>query len=161
MRPGLNPGNWTSRCNYAPQHGGLIPTGAGEMSFFVTRQHFQKANHIERMALRTDGFASLRAPYEGGEFVTVPLVCPGGTLKVNYSTSAAGELRVEVQAQDGAPLAGRRLEDCPPLIGDRIAGHVRWTDGESLDAFRDRTVRLRFRLADADVFSFRFSRGAK
>lgn len=157
MRPGLNPGNWASRSNYTPQHGGVIPTGEGEMSFFVTRQHFQVANHIERLVLRTDGFASLRAPYEGGEFTTVPFVCPGGRLEVNFSTSAAGEVRIEVQSDEGRPLPGFHLEDCPPHIGDRIAGTVRWTDATTLDAVRDKPIRLRFRFSDADIFAFRFT----
>jgi len=157
MRPGPNPANWTSRCNYAPQHGGLIPTAPYEMSFLVTRQHYQPANHIERMVLRTDGFASMRAPYAGGEFLTHPLLCPGGRLEVNFSTSGIGELQVEVQEDDGTPITGFTLKDCPPMIGDRIAGILRWTAGDSLQVLKGRSVRLRFRLTDADVYSFRFA----
>ena len=95
MRPGPNPGNWASRSNYPPQHGGLWQTSPTEMSFLVTRQHFQPANHLERMVLRLDGFASMNAGYDGGEFVTVPLTFTGDELQLNFATSAAGEVRVE------------------------------------------------------------------
>ena len=156
MRPGDNLGNWSSRSNYPPQHGGLWATSATEMSFLVTRQHFQPANHIERMILRIDGFASMKAPYAGGEFITVPLIYTGDHLELNFSTSGAGEIRVEVQDASGKALPGLALDDCDPVIGDRIAGRVSWRGRESLSGYVGLPVRLRIKLFDADVYSFRF-----
>ncbi len=158
MRPGPNLGNWGSRSNYPPQHGGLWQTSPTEMSFLVTRQHFQPANHLERMVLRIDGFASMNAGYEGGEFVTVPLTFRGDELRLNFATSAAGEVRVELQNEKGQPLPGFSLEDCDPLIGDRIAHRVSWRGRESVAGYVGLPVRLRVRLIDADVYSFHFTR---
>ena len=63
LRPGPELGNWASRCTYASLSGGIIPTGPAEISFFVTRHHLQKTNYIQRISLRTDGFASVNAPH--------------------------------------------------------------------------------------------------
>ena len=72
VRPGIGVNNWTTRTNYPTC--GIVPTGDGEMSFYVQRNYGQKgAAYLERMTLRLDGFASLNAPYQGGEMVTKPL----------------------------------------------------------------------------------------
>jgi hypothetical protein len=39
---------------------------------------------------------------------------------LNYSTSAAGSVQVEIQDAAGNPLPGFRLADCQPLVGDQI-----------------------------------------
>jgi hypothetical protein len=128
------------------------------MSFLVTRQHFQPANHLERMVLRLDGFASMNAGYAGGDFVTVPLTFRGDELQLNFATSAAGEVRVELQDEKGNPLPGFSLDDCDPLIGDRIAHRVSWRGKESVSGYVGLPIRLRIQLIDADVYSFRFTR---
>lgn len=157
LRPGPELGNWSSRNNYPALSGGIIPTGPAEISFYVSRHHLQKTNYIQRISLRTDGFVSLNAPYAGGEMVTVPFTYTGDHLELNFATSGAGEIRVEVQDADGKPLPGLSLDECDPLIGDRIAGTVRWHGQASLARYVGKPVRLRFQLVDADVYSLRFA----
>jgi hypothetical protein len=159
LRPGPEIGNWSSRCNYASDSGNFIATGPAEISFYVSRQHLQKANHIQRVSLRTDGFVSVNGPWTGGEMTTVPFTYAGDHLELNFATSAAGEVRVELEDAAGAPLPGFSLDDCDALIGDRIAGVVGWRGRRSLAAYAQKPVRLRFRLCDADLYSFRFSAG--
>ena len=53
----------------------------------MQRYYGQKTAHLERMTLRLDGFASLHAPYQGGEMLTHPLKFAGSRLEINYSTS--------------------------------------------------------------------------
>ena len=43
-----------------------------------------------RYSLRTDGFVAVSAGYGGGEITTPPMCFSGGTLELNYSTSAVG-----------------------------------------------------------------------
>ena len=154
VRPGIGPSNWTTRNNYPAL--GVVRTGPAEMSFYVQRHYAQITSHLERMTLRLDGFASLNAPYDGGEMTTKPFIFAGGELEVNYSTSAAGSVRVELQDADGRAVAGRGLEECRALIGDEIERVVSWEDGSDLGALAGRPVRLRFAMRDSDVFSFRF-----
>ncbi|MFM8707618.1 MAG: sialidase family protein [Planctomycetia bacterium] len=159
IRPGLGDSNWTSRTNYPLT--GILPAGPGKMQLFVTRNYLQPTWHIERLLLRTDGFASLSGPWGGGEMVTKPLTFAGSALEINYRTGAAGSVRIEIQDADGTPLAGFTAADCPEIIGDEIERVVAWKAAKGkppvdLARLAGRPVRLRFILADADVFSFRF-----
>lgn len=51
---------------------------------------------------------------------THPLRFDGKSLVVNYSTSAGGSLKAELQDSAGKPLNGFALADCNVLIGDLI-----------------------------------------
>jgi len=154
VRPGLGDSNWTSRTNYPLT--GIFPAGPGRIQLFVTRNYMQPNWQIERLLLRTDGFASLSAPWAGGELVTKPLTFTGQELEINYRTGAAGSVRIEIQDPDGTPLAGFAGADCTGIIGDEIERVVTWKAGPDVGSLAGRPVRLRFILADADVFSFRF-----
>jgi hypothetical protein len=92
----------------------------------------------------------------GGEIVTRPIRFQGDRLLLNFSTSAAGSLQVEIQDAAGNPLEGYRLEDSPPTFGDELEREVRWKKGPDVRELEGRPVRLRFVLKDADLFAFRF-----
>ena len=66
---------------------------------------------MSRYRLRLDGFVSVQAPYGGGELVTKPFRFKGETLEINYASSAAGELRVELQDEHGDAIDGFAAED--------------------------------------------------
>ena len=87
---------------------------------------------------------------------TKPLRFSGNRLAINYSTSAAGGVRVEIQDADGKPIPGFALEDCPEIIGDQIERTVSWKQGSDLSALAGQPIRLRFVLQDADLFAFQF-----
>jgi hypothetical protein len=154
VRPGIGYGNWTSRNNYPAL--GIVPTGPGEMSLYVQRHYGQRSAYLERMTLRIDGFSSVNAPYDGGQFLTRPLTFSGRALEINYSTSAAGSIRVEIQDTNGSPIDGYGLADCPEIIGDEISRVVSWERGSDLSELIGRPVRLKFHMADADLYSIRF-----
>ena len=154
VRPGIGLANWTSRTNF-PLHG-VVQTGPTEMSIYVNRHYAHKSWHIQRMTLRLDGFASVHGPYAGGEMVTKPLKFKGKQLEINYSTSAAGSVRVEIQDADGKPIPDFALEDCPEIIGDQIERTVSWKQGSDVGALAGKPIRLRFVLKDADLYSLRF-----
>jgi hypothetical protein len=154
VRPGIGYSNWTSRNNYPAL--GVVQTGPAEMSLYVQRNYGQRESYLERMTLRLDGFASVRAPYQGGEMVTRPFRFTGKELEINYATSAAGGLRVEIQDASGRALPGFALGDCAEIVGDEIERVVRWGAGADLGALAGKTVRLRFAMKDADLFALRF-----
>jgi hypothetical protein len=66
----------------------------------------------------------VNAPYRGGELVTKPLVFQGRQLVLNFATSAAGGLRVELQDREGRPLPGFGLADAVEQVGDDVE---RWS----------------------------------
>jgi len=148
IRPGLDPERWGNRSNYAALN--VVPTGESEISIY-----HQKSGH--RYVLRTDGFISIQAGAAPGELGTKPLRFRGSHLVLNYSTSAAGSVQVEIQDAVGNPLPGFRLKDCQPLVGDQIAGTVGWQGAPDLGALAGQPVRLRFVMTECDLYSFRFA----
>ena len=86
VRPGSDEGSWAARSTMPAL--GVVPTGATEMSFYVSRGYGSQKNRLERMTLRLDGFASLHAGYHAGYAVTKPLRLDGRKLSVNFATSA-------------------------------------------------------------------------
>jgi hypothetical protein len=153
IRPGLGLANWTSRSNFPVT--GILSDGPDRVMMFVQRRPMQPAWHIERLVFRTDGFASVNAGWKGGSMLTKPLTFAGKALEINYRTSAAGSVRVEIQDADGHPFPGFAAADCPEIIGDQIDRIVTWS-GSDLAALAGRPVRLRFELRDADLYSIRF-----
>ena len=75
---------------------------------------------------------------------------------MNFSSSAAGDIRVEVQDAGGTAIPGFGLDDCPPIFGDEIDHVVRWKSGSDVSKLSGEIVRLRFALRDADLFAIRF-----
>ena len=161
IRPGRDPKNWINRNNATST--GVVETGEDEISLYVLRNYKSPSIHIERMTLRTDGFASLRARYSGGEVLTRPFKFEGSNLVLNFSTSAAGSIRLEIQDEDGSPLPGFSLAESPLIWGDEVEQTVRWkrshsqaTSEEPLKRLSGKVVRLRFLMKDADLYSLRF-----
>ncbi len=154
IRPGLDPKNWTSRANYAAY--GIIQTSPEELSLYVNHNLGYPSAHVRRYTLRTDGFTSISAPYSGGTLLTKPITFSGSKLEINYSTSAAGSIQVEIQHPDGTPAPNFTLEDCPEIIGDEIQRTVIWKSNPSLEQLANQPVRLLFHLSDANLFSLQF-----
>lgn len=148
IRPGLDPARWSNRGNYVALN--VVPTGPTEMSIY------HKSGH--RYVLRTDGFVSVHAGVKQGELLTKPLKFAGNKLIVNYSTSAAGSLRVEIQKPDGTVIPGFRLKDCPTMVGDSIEQPVGWSGNVNLERLVGEAVRLRFVMTECDLYSFRFQK---
>jgi hypothetical protein len=143
-----------SRTNYPALN--VLPTGPTEMSVYVNQDYAQASAHLRRYSLRLDGFASLQAGAAGGTLVTKPIRFQGGKLHLNFATSAAGEVCVELQSPDGTPLPGFSRSDCVPVIGNEIERAVVWKGGPDVSKFAGQPVRLAFHVKDADVYAFRF-----
>ena len=154
LRPGLDKRNWHEREIYMDV--GVLHTSPTEMSMYGMENHRHDSVNIRRCTLRTDGFVSVNAGYGGGEFTTPPLVFAGRELELNYSTSAVGSVRVELQDAEGRPQAGVTFDDCPEMFGDEIEGVARWKNGTGVARLAGTPVRLRFTLQDADLYAFRF-----
>jgi hypothetical protein len=154
LRPGPSAEDWVARDNTPAL--GVVPANAREMFIYRVSHYAQPTSHMARYALRTDGFVSVNAPYRGGELVTRPFVFSGSKLELNFETSAAGGVRVEIQDESGKPYPGYALADCPEFIGDEIDRVVAWSGGTGVASLAGKTVRLRFALKDADLYSLRF-----
>jgi hypothetical protein len=154
IKPRIGANHWTARCNYPVD--GVVQTGPEEMSLYVCEHYAQPQNQVRRYSLRLDGFSSVRAPHSGGELMTKPIVFIGAELELNYATSAAGSLRVEIRDEQGRPIPGFSLRDSIDIFGNRIAGRAAWKQGTDVSSLAGRTVSLRFVMRDADLYSLRF-----
>jgi hypothetical protein len=162
IRPGLRTlHNWAYGDNYIAWH--IVETESvfddqpNELSLYATESYFTgNSSRLRRYTLRVDGFASMHASHRGGEFTTKPVIFNGSEMKLNFSTSAAGSVRIEIQDQQGNPIKGFNLADCPEIFGDAIDYSVKWNDGRELSAIAGKVVHLRFVLKEADVYAFRF-----
>lgn len=146
IRPGLDPNRWGNRSNYAALN--VVPTGPNEMSIYTTP--------FRRFTLRTDGFASVHVGADVGEMITRTLSFNGKELVINYSTSAGGSVRVEVQDESGQPIADFAAADSQSLVGDKIEQQVSWKKGSDVSSLAGRPVRLRFIMQEADLFAIQF-----
>lgn len=161
LRPGpQGEGRWMYGDNY--QSWGLvetapsIPGGPPELSFYSSEGAWRDDYRMRRYTMRLDGFVSAHAGFAGGEVITKPLTFTGKELVINYATSAAGSVQIELQTADGQPIHAFELADCPELYGDTVEQVVAWKSGTDVSTLAGRPVRLRFVLRDADVYSFRF-----
>jgi hypothetical protein len=105
-----------------------------------------------------DGFVSVHAPQSGGELLTKYFTFTGDSLELNFSTSAAGSIQIEIQDAKGKPIPGFTLAESEDIFGDSVDRNIRWKghEGSDLSTLRGRAVRLRFVIKDADLYSFRF-----
>lgn len=167
VRPGIQrPGNWYYGDVWYTwglvETASLLPGGPAELSLYIQQRTRPAQSHADpgqlcRHTLRLDGFASVNAPLTGGELITRLLRFSGSRLEINFSTSAGGSLRAEIQDEAGQPLPGFTLADCHLQYGDQLDRIVSWKTGADVSQFAGRPVRLCFELKDADLYSIRFT----
>ena len=169
--PGLDLANWHARGIMMGR--GILATSPTELSLYYFEHYNTDSVRLRRATIRPDGFVSATAPFQGGELTTPPLQFGGSELALNYSTSVAGSIRVEVQDGNGRPVPGYRLEECDEIFGDELDRVVSWRRGHADVVTEDRrelpykpsdlghalsgrAIRLRFVMKAADLFAFRF-----
>lgn len=164
VRPGIQRrGNWFYgdagiALGFAKTKSSFHEGAPNELSFYVKENgRIEEPGQLRRYTLRLDGFASLNASLKGGIALSKPLVFEGERLEVNFSTSAGGSLRAEIQDADGKPVPGFALDDCHLQYGDQIDRVVSWKSGADVSQLAGKPVRVRFELKDADLYSFQFT----
>jgi hypothetical protein len=165
LPPGIErPGTWNYGHQYIAWH--LVETKSAlegapdELSLYATESYWTgKSSVLRRYTLRQDGFVSIHAPMSGGELITKPLAFSGRTLTMNFASSVAGGVRVEIQDEKGVALPGFSLMDCEEQFGDSIQRAVVWKNGGDVSSLAGKAVRLRFALKDADLYSIQFEPG--
>ena len=164
LRPGIErPGTW----NYGQQYQawGLIETKSAlegapnELSLYATEEYQSQqpiGTRLRRYTLRLDGFVSVNAPMTGGSLLTKLIRFQGKQLSINFSTSAAGSIQVELRDTSGKPIPGFTLTDSSPIFGDSLDRIVKWKNGSDVSSLQGKPVTLYFILKDADLYSFKF-----
>ena len=162
LPPGIErEGTWNYGHQYIAWHvvetKSALEGAPNELSLYAGESYWTApGSALRRYTLRLDGFVSVEAPMSGGELLTKPIRFKGRQLALNFSTSAAGSVRVEIQDLEGRPLPGFALADCPPVFGDTIDRAVIWKNGADVGTLTGKPVRLRFVLQDAEVYAYQF-----
>ena len=155
-------GEWDSR--FIRPGSALIPFGDKVMSYYCSGVEGYEG--IGLATWRRDGFVSLHADGNGGELITAPLLTdPRWELHVNCA-AADGEITVALCDHQGLTLNADGVEilssspyEPPSLVSqpireDSVDITVPWQNPRPLP---QRPVALRFRMRNADLFSFWFS----
>ncbi len=163
LRPGIESnGTWTYGDQYIAWH--VVETksdkeGApNELSLYATENYWKgNASALRRYVLRLDGFVSVNAPMDGGEIITKSLVFQGSKLVLNFSTSAAGDIKVEIRDENDKPIPGYTLEECSEIFGDTVNRTVHWKNkGTNVASLQGKKIKLRFVIRDGDLYSLKF-----
>ncbi len=162
LPPGIErPGTWNYGHQYIAWHPvetkSALEGAPNELSFYATESYWTgNSSELRRYTLRLDGFVSIHAPMSGGELITKPFTFTGKSLTMNFATSAAGGIQVEIQDPTGQPIPGFDLADGAQIFGDAIDRPATWKNGGDVSSLAGKPVRLRFVLNDADLFSIKF-----
>ncbi|MCC6489676.1 MAG: hypothetical protein IT364_19435 [Candidatus Hydrogenedentes bacterium] len=165
LRPGLRTRhNWSYGDNYLAWH--VVETQSTrddapkELSLYATESYFTgRDSRLRRYTLRIDGFASVHAKLQEGEFTTKPITFSGNELSLNVATSAAGMVKVEICDTDGTPIPGFMRDECDLIYGDALDLRVSWKGNRSVSALSGKPVVLRFLMREADIYSLAFEQG--
>ena len=114
---------------------------------------------ISLAKLRLDGFVSVDGGGQEGSLVTKPFQCDGGQLSINAS-ARGGWVSVAVLDEEGISVEGYRKVECSLFDGDAIRHRVTWRENVSLDPLKGQTIRLKFYIGSAKLFSFALTANA-
>ncbi len=148
-----------NRSNYMTWGLVELPDRPNHYSVYATEAYYTGPDsRVRRFEYRKDGFVSVRGGAKGGDLLTRALVLGNlaERLVLNYQTHDGGSLRVGLESMDGEPIPGYGVKDCSPLQGDSIRANVNWSGGPDISTLKGKTVRLRFQLEKADVYSLQF-----
>ncbi|WP_240928387.1 hypothetical protein [Thalassoroseus pseudoceratinae] len=161
IRPGLQLDRWVCRNNAIAW--GIVETDSHikdapeELSLYAVESYYTgNSCRVRRYSIRQDGFASIQASFDGGKATTKEIMFKGSELVLNFSTSAIGAIRVEIQDANGKRIKGFAASDCIEIYGDSLSKPVAWKSGSDVSELAGRPIRLHFEVKDADIYSIQF-----
>ena len=132
--------------------------------FYMSGRYNSKPKHDSNFAtglamLRRDGFVSVRAGQEEGTLLTKPFRLDGAYLFVNADVCGKkSSLRVELLDESGQPVPGFTRRDCVVMKKvDSTKFLITWKGHSDVSSLKGKTVRVKFYLKEADLYSFWFS----
>ena len=86
-----------------------------------------------------------------GSFATLPFVCPGGRLFINFA--GRGEVSVTIKRPGyGGEYEGYATADAVPVSGDSLRREIVWRNRSTLDDLKGKYIRLR--IAGRNVIAY-------
>ena len=103
-----------------------------------------------------DRFVSVDGPADGGFLTSVPIRFTGQRMVINARVQPTGRLEAELLDGAGRPLKDWSRSDS--LAGDSLRHNVTFDGRSDLSMLAGKTIRIRFHLKNASLFSFGFPR---
>jgi hypothetical protein len=126
-----------------------LPHAPNELSMYTYDNHWSmNPTHLRRYTIRIDGFVSLRAKYQPARAVLKPVIFNGQKLSINFATSAAGSVRIQLRG-------GGQVINSVEMIGDSLDRTVAFKDSD-VASLAGMPVEMEITMRDADIYSFRF-----
>ena len=123
-------------------------------TYEINDPNFGHVGSIGLAFWRVDGFASMDADKETGTLLTKPVIIPSGDQLI-INARSTGHIKISILNESGQPFPGYSSAECLAVKGDSIEHTVGWEPKQNIQELRGRTVRLRFELQDASLYSFR------
>jgi len=120
----------------------------------------EEMSGIGRAILRLDGFTSMDAGYDGGQFTTPPLKFDGNQLQLNVDAAGGGSVKVELLDDSGRPIEGFAKDDARPIARNSVRIPVTWKGDPNLESLAGKSVQMRFYLTNASLYAFQFIKAA-
>ncbi len=158
ITPGIeNEENWVYGDCY-PALGGLVETPSPfkncppELSVYVYNHHWMDSPvELVRYVYRRDGMASVKATYEKKKLLTKTFTFEGGSLKLNFATSARGCIYLRILDEYNIPIEGYSTFE---IFGDSIDRAIDFD--KPLSELSGKAVKFEFTMSDAEIFSMTF-----
>ena len=148
-----SPNNWV----YGDCYSAYNLVDSGKETYYMYDKGWHRSvgqpKPLYRYEIRKDGFACWMAGGEEQTLVTKPIIFEGTDLHLNFKTSAAGHIYVDLLDIEGNAVPGATSFE---LFGDTIDRIVYFEDGNRFGEYVGRPIRLRFRMLDAKLFSLKF-----
>ena len=138
------------------QSAGGNPVIVGDSLYFYMSGRYNhpkwQSNFSTGLAtLRRDGFVSMHTDEEGS-LTTHNVLFNGNYFFVNADVK--GELRVELLDAKGKPIPGYTKGECTPMKVNSTKYLVQWKNKPGVAGLKNKQVKLKFYLADSDLYSF-------
>lgn len=161
-----------NRSNYMTWGMLRLPGESDEISVYATEAYYEGPDsRLRRFVYRNNGFVSLHAGVgETGELITKPLIFspqlrPAGSsfaLLLDGDIHEGGSIQVAIVNELGKDVPGfaaGQWKSTPK--GGMFRGAVTWSKADldrdkDLSRFAGQPIRLKFKIANADVYSFQF-----
>ena len=108
---------------------------------------------VQRVEQRMDGFVSADSAYTGGTLVTKPFAVESDRLSVNIDTSASGDARAALLAEDGSEIPGYALGDSDRIQGNDTSYSLTWRGKSDLSELIGKRVKLLLRSRNTKLFA--------
>ena len=155
LTPGIGPENWVSRTNYPALERDPDRPGR-DVASSSNQDYGQPTTHLRRYSLRLDGFTAVRRPVRGGRAGDEAVHLRRQGAGVNFATSAAGGILVEIQDEAGRRSPASRWRMPSRRSATRSNARCAGRTGSDVSPLAGKPVRLRFVMKDAELFSLQF-----